>query len=97
MPLSATNAQRLTRAAQRVPFGHGADTRVDEAIRKCWQIDRDQIGVSQVFVTAIGEQALKSAEELGLEAERLGVEASLYKLVLGVGSTVRGCDVMILQ
>lgn len=82
LPLCMQDVVRLREAAERAPFGHGAETKVDESVRKCWQIDGGRMGLSQEFEEAIRKEALRSAEKLGLKAKWLGVEARLYKLVM---------------
>ncbi len=83
LPLSKESVGVLRGAAELAPFGHGAETKVDESVRRAWQIDGGRIGLSSEFVEAIGRQhALKAAKKLGLRAKALGVEARLYKLVM---------------
>ncbi|CAM9580634.1 unnamed protein product, partial [Ectocarpus sp. 12 AP-2014] len=58
-------------------------TKVDESVRWAWQIDGSLLGLSNEFAQAVGKKyALHAAEELGLRAKALGVEARLYKLVM---------------
>lgn len=82
LPLSAGDADALRGVAELAPFGHGKDTKVDESVRRAWQIDGANVGIDDAFTRAIGKHALRSAEKLGLNATFLGVEARLYKLVM---------------
>eukprot|EP00903_Cladosiphon_okamuranus_P014655 g13588.t2 len=83
LPLSEESVGALRGAAELAPFGHGAETKVDESVRQAWQIHGERIGLSAEFAEAIGKQhALKAATKLGLRAKALGVEARLYKLVV---------------
>ncbi|CAM9926772.1 unnamed protein product, partial [Ectocarpus fasciculatus] len=83
LPLSNEDVGVLRGAAERAPFGHGAETKVDESVRSAWQIDGSLIGLSNEFAQAVGKKhALHAAEKLGLRAKALGVEARLYKLVM---------------
>ncbi|CAN0403871.1 unnamed protein product [Ectocarpus sp. 8 AP-2014] len=83
LPLSREDVGALRGAAERAPFGHGAETKVDESVRRAWQIDGSLLGLSNEFAEAVGKKyALHAAEKLGLRAKALGVEARLYKLVM---------------
>lgn len=83
LPLSNEGVDKLRGAAEMAPFGHGAETKVDEKVRQAWQIDGALIGLSDEFAEALGKYyALHAAEKLGLQARALGVEARLYKLVM---------------
>ncbi|CAM9522911.1 unnamed protein product [Ectocarpus fasciculatus] len=83
LPLRNENVGALRGAAERAPFGHGTETKVDESVRRAWQIDGSLIGLSNEFAQAVGKKhALHAAEKLGLKAKALGVEARLYKLVM---------------
>ncbi|CBJ34107.1 hypothetical protein Esi_1006_0002 [Ectocarpus siliculosus] len=58
-------------------------TKVDESLRRAWQIDGSLLGLSNEVAQAVGKKyALHAAEELGLRTKALGVEARLYKLVI---------------
>ncbi|CAM9834243.1 unnamed protein product [Ectocarpus sp. 4 AP-2014] len=83
LPLSNEDVGALGGAAELAPFGHGAETKVDESVRRAWQIDGSLLGLSNEFAQAVGKKyALHAAEKLGLKAKALGVEARLYKLVM---------------
>ncbi|CAN0506994.1 unnamed protein product, partial [Ectocarpus sp. 8 AP-2014] len=83
LPLSNEDVGALRGAAERAPFGHGAETKVDESVRRAWQIDGSLLGLSNEFAEAVGKKyALHAAGKLGLRAKALGVEARLYKLVM---------------
>lgn len=82
LPLSSAGAQTLKNAATLAPFGHGMETKVDLEIRRAWQIEAPKVIVSNAFKHVIGEHAVSSARKLGLNASSLGIEASLYKMVM---------------
>lgn len=83
LPLSNEDVSVLRDAAELAPFGHGAETKVDEKVRHAWQIDGRRIGLSDQFSLAVSQEyARHAAEKLGLRAKALGVEARLYKLVM---------------
>lgn len=83
LPLTEEGVGALRGAAELAPFGHGAETKVDEKVRQAWQIDAERMGLSKEFAVAIGkEYARQAADKLGLRARALGVEAKLYKLVM---------------
>eukprot|EP00752_Nemacystus_decipiens_P002127 g2029.t1 len=83
LPLTEKGVDALRDVAEFAPFGHGAETRVDEKVRRAWQIDAERIGLSEEFALAIGKDyARLAADKLGLRANALGVEARLYKLVM---------------
>ncbi|CAM9692084.1 unnamed protein product, partial [Scytosiphon promiscuus] len=83
LPLTSENVDVLRAASELAPYGHGAETKVDESVRRAWQIDGASIGLSKEFTEAVGRRhALRAAEKLGLRARALGVEARLYKLVM---------------
>ncbi|CAN0332592.1 unnamed protein product [Ectocarpus sp. 8 AP-2014] len=52
LPLSREDVGALRGAAERAPFGHGAETKVDESVRRAWQIDGSLLGLSNEFAQA---------------------------------------------
>ena len=45
LPLLPGQAAQLIAAAERAPFGRGADTLVDTSVRRTWQISADRIRI----------------------------------------------------
>ncbi|CAN0448447.1 unnamed protein product, partial [Ectocarpus sp. 12 AP-2014] len=83
LPLTNEDVGALRGAAERAPFGRGAETKVGESVRRAWQIDGSLLGLSKEYAQTVGKKyALHAAEKLGLRAKALGVEARLYKLVM---------------
>jgi predicted 2-oxoglutarate/Fe(II)-dependent dioxygenase YbiX len=80
LPLLPAQAARLIAVAERAPYGRGADTLVDTAVRRTWQIGADRVRIQgrhwQTMLDGVVERA---AVGLGAGA---GVEAELYKLLV---------------
>lgn len=49
LPLTEEGVGALRGAAELAPFGHGAETKVDEKVRQAWQIDAERMGLSKEF------------------------------------------------
>src|SRR5260370_1251581 len=45
LPLLPTQAEQLVAVAERSPYGRGADTLVDTAVRRTWQIGADRVWI----------------------------------------------------
>lgn len=79
-PLHPLITQELIKRAEVAPYGKGEETVVDEAVRKCWQIDgRDLRFHGRKWENWISKLAKNCAQELGVQGE---VQASLYKLLI---------------
>ncbi|MDR3533634.1 MAG: 2OG-Fe(II) oxygenase [Rhodopila sp.] len=80
LPLLPVQAEQLIAAAERAPYGRGADTLTDVTVRRTWQIRAERVRIEgkhwpatlQAIVTRI-------AEGLGVTDP---VEADLYKLLV---------------
>ena len=80
LPLLSTQAAQLISVAERAPYGRGADTLVDTAVRRTWQIAADRIRIQARHWPAMLDGVVKQAATgLGAGAE---VEAELYKLLV---------------
>ena len=80
LPLLSTQAAQLIALAERAPYGRGADTLVDNAVRRTWQIAADRIRIQARHWPAMLDGVVKrAATGLGAGAE---VEAELYKLLV---------------
>lgn len=80
-PVPPAQIDALIEVAERAPYGQGTRTLVDAAVRDCWQIDAEQIGVAGHAWPATLTQILDLvARGLGLADGTLGAE--LYKLLI---------------
>jgi hypothetical protein len=83
-PLGEDGVDALRAAAARAPFGRGADTVVDTAVRDAWQIDSSRVSMQPAAVwqsLVLDELLLEVIPTFGIDAAS-GVEARLYKLVI---------------
>ncbi len=80
LPLSTSQAGDLRALAEPAPYGMGSETRLDESVRKCWQIDASELSwISPKWQQAMETLAGQIAQDLGVEGE---VRAEPYKLLL---------------
>ena len=81
LPLEKRQAAALKKRAHQAPYGKGTQTIVDTDVRRVWEIDADQIELTNPDWAGAVKQAIATAQsELGLEKQRL--DAQLYKLLL---------------
>ncbi len=80
LPLLPAQAAQLIAAAERAPYGRGADTLVDTSVRRTWQISVDRVRVRGRHWPAMLDGIVERAA-MGLGAGA-GVEAELYKLLV---------------
>ena len=79
-PLHPMLAQALIQVAEVAPYGKGSETIIDEAVRKCWQVDAGQLSFrNPLWDVALGVIVKQVAQAMGVEGE---VSASLYKLLI---------------
>lgn len=80
LPLLPAQAAQLIAVAERAPYGRGADTLVDTAVRRTWQIGADRVRIQGRHWPAMLDGVVeRAANGLGAGA---GVEAELYKLLV---------------
>lgn len=80
-PVPDSQVRALIEAADRTPYGKGAETLVDTGVRDSWQIDACRIGLGGRAWTGTFATIMDAvAEGLGCPAERL--EARPYKLLI---------------
>lgn len=80
LPLLPAQAAQLIAVAERAPYGRGADTLVDTAVRRTWQIGADRVRIhGRHWQTMLDGVVERAAIGLGAGA---GVEADLYKLLV---------------
>jgi predicted 2-oxoglutarate/Fe(II)-dependent dioxygenase YbiX len=80
LPLLPAQAAQLIAAAERAPYGLGADTLVDTSVRRTWQISADRVRIRGRHWPAMLNGIVERAA-MGLGAGA-GVEAELYKLLV---------------
>jgi hypothetical protein len=80
LPVLPAQAAQLVAVAERAPYGRGADTLVDTAVRRTWQIGDDRVHIKGRHWNAMLEGVVQVAST-GLGAGA-GVEAELYKLLV---------------
>ncbi len=80
LPVLPAQAAQLIAVAERAPYGRGADTLVDNAVRRTWQIGADRVHIKGRHWNAMLEGVVEIAST-GLGAGT-GVEAELYKLLV---------------
>ena len=80
LPVLPAQTAQLIAVAERAPYGRGADTRVDTAVRRTWQIGADRVRIKGRHWNAMLDGVVDiAATGLGAGA---GVEAELYKLLV---------------
>jgi 2OG-Fe(II) oxygenase superfamily len=80
LPLLPAQAAQLIALAERAPYGRGAETLVDTAVRRTWQIGVDRVRLRGRHWSAMLDGIVeRAATGLGAGA---GVEAELYKLLV---------------
>jgi len=80
LPLLPAQAEQLIAAAERSPYGRGADTLVDIGVRRSWQIGADRVRITGKHWARNLEGILaRVAEGLGLDEP---IAAQLYKLLI---------------
>lgn len=80
-PVPDSQVRALVEAAERAPYGKGADTLVDTSVRDCWQIGAERVRLggaawNETFAAILGSVGTG----LGCPSERL--EARFYKLLV---------------
>ena len=80
LPLQPDQAESLAKHSVQAPFGRGADTVVDTAVRLCRQIEPAKIQLGAAWNAYIQKRAAAYVDQLGVSNDN--VEARLYKLVL---------------
>ena len=80
-PVPEAQARALIEAAERAPYGKGAETLVDASVRDCWQIDAERVRLGGEAWPGTFARILEAAAAgLGCSSERL--DARLYKLLV---------------
>jgi predicted 2-oxoglutarate/Fe(II)-dependent dioxygenase YbiX len=80
LPLLPSQAGQLIAVAQRAPYGRGAETLVDTAVRRTWQIAADRIRIEgKGWARTLESLVARVANGLGVTDP---VAAELYKLLI---------------
>ncbi|MBL8398675.1 MAG: 2OG-Fe(II) oxygenase, partial [Candidatus Accumulibacter sp.] len=80
LPLLPAQAEQLIAVAEQAPYGRGADTLIDTAVRKTWQIAADRILLGgRHWENDLGQIVARSAVGLGVLEP---VTAELYKMLV---------------
>lgn len=80
LPLLPAQAEQLVAVAEQAPYGRGAETLIDTAVRKTWQIAADRIHLAgRHWEKDLAEIATCSAVGLGVLEP---VTAELYKMLV---------------
>ena len=80
LPLLPVQAEQLVAAAERAPYGRGADTLVDTTVRRTWQIGADRVRIGGKHWAQTLETILRRvADGLGVSDP---IAADLYKLLV---------------
>jgi hypothetical protein len=87
LPLVDAVSEKLIAVARKAPFGVGSETRQDDQVRNCWEIDASQVSTMQsdeaqeYFARVVQE----SCYQLGISEPRFherSIHANLYKMLL---------------
>jgi predicted 2-oxoglutarate/Fe(II)-dependent dioxygenase YbiX len=80
LPLLPAQAQQLVAAAERAPYGRGAETLVDTSVRRTWQIGADRVQLQgKHWGQMLEAMVAQAAQGLGATGT---VVAQLYKLLV---------------
>lgn len=83
IPLSEEGAQAITRASHQAPFGKGTETIVDTAVRKTWELNRNQFYLrNPQWERKLGKIVAAVAAVLGIAGGPEVIKADLYKMLL---------------
>ncbi|KAG7004618.1 hypothetical protein G7Y79_00024g055680 [Physcia stellaris] len=81
-PLLEHQAKEVINVCHQAPFGKGSETRIDESVRKTWELNSEQFDLCNPSWPSIVNQITeKASRELGCAPE-VTSRASLYKLLL---------------
>lgn len=80
-PVPPMQIAALIQQATRAPYGRGAETILDEAVRKVWQLPPDKVRLGGKSWAASFDGILKQVIA-GLGCEGMAVSAELYKLLV---------------
>ena len=80
LPLLPVQAEALIEVAERAPYGQGAKTLIDTAVRRTWQIGADRVHIEgRRYADTLAAIVAQASAGLGAGG---GVVAELYKLLI---------------
>ena len=79
-PLKPKTAKELIAVCRPAPFGKGRKTIVDKKVRRSWELDPKEFGLSAKWEFAIRTVANHVAEKLGLPTDQL--QPKIYKMLI---------------
>lgn len=83
LPVSETDAKAIIARCKQSPFGKGAETIVDETIRRTWELDPTNFELKNPkFLTEIDSLISTVCESLALRYPKGDVRAELFKLLV---------------
>ena len=83
LPLSEEDAHTLVQVSYKAPFGKGAETVVDESVRKTWEIDAGKIHfLNKGWQSCLDRTVKRVARELGVADGAINVRAEFYKMLI---------------
>ncbi|KAJ8527441.1 hypothetical protein ON010_g14822 [Phytophthora cinnamomi] len=81
VPLWEERAQRLIEKCENYPFGHKMDTKMDENVRKSWELQPDKVQIKNpMWKAGIEKMAVTIADRLGYK--NIPLQCLLYKLLV---------------
>ena len=80
-PVPASQIEAVIRRAQRAPYGRGAHTIVDTAVRNAWQLDSADVRIGGKAWEKTFHQIM-STVIAGLGCSGMNVSATMYKLLI---------------
>lgn len=81
LPLSDRDAKALIGASHQAPYGMGTETVVDTAVRKTWELNKDQIKIRNPAWRGLLDTVLKNVSK-GLGIVAGAIDCRLYKMLL---------------
>lgn len=78
-PLPSFQAEQLIGVAEAAPYGRGAQTVLDPAVRRAWQLPAERVQLDAPWHTMVGELLAEVRRGLAVDVE---IEAQLYKLLV---------------
>ncbi|EEY69711.1 uncharacterized protein PITG_06187 [Phytophthora infestans T30-4] len=81
LPLAPDHAEKLIAKCAKSPFGHNMDTKMDESVRKSWQLEPDQVELRNPL-WQIGMETLTETIATRLGYKGVPLNCVLYKLLV---------------
>ncbi|KAI9983692.1 hypothetical protein PInf_007759 [Phytophthora infestans] len=81
LPLAPEHAEKLIAKCAKSPFGHNMDTKMDESVRKSWQLEPDQVELTNPL-WQIGMEKLTETIATRMGYKGVSLHCVLYKLLV---------------